>query len=98
MNIYKARWNKAKALALELNRRREEATKQFGKKAIFLWRGDPVTGDLIIEDDTIYLRDGNCIFGLFDDDTGWDHGSHTPVKEIEEQFKAFEVYVPWQTT
>jgi hypothetical protein len=95
MNNYKARWNKAKALALDLNRRREEATAAVGKKAIFLWRGDPVDGDLIIFDDAIELHDGGCINGIFDDDPTLDHGSHTPIKEIEKQFEEFEVYVPW---
>lgn len=96
MNIYKARWNKAKALALQINQRRDEATKECGNEAILLWRGRIIEGGLVIEDDTIYVRDGGCIFGVFDNNTGWDHGSHTSIKEIEEQFKEFEIYTPYR--
>jgi len=98
MSIYKARWNKAKALAQALNKRREEAIKAFGKKVIFMWRGEFYEAGLTIEDDTIYIRSENCIHGIFDDDPAFDHGSHTPIKEIEELFNEFEVFVPWQTT
>jgi len=98
MNIYKARWNKAKSLALDLNRRRAEAIKKFGKKVIFIDdQGEIVTGELYIDDGEIFMIEGNCHFAIFEDNPEMDHGSHTPIKEIEELFSKFEVYVPWNS-
>jgi len=96
-SVYKARWNKAKAMALDINRRRDEATKKFGKRAILLDdQGEIVTGELHVTEDEIYMTEGNCHFAIFEDNPEYDHGSHTPIKDIEELFSKFEVYVPWK--
>jgi hypothetical protein len=98
MNIYDARWNRAKALALDINRRKDEATKKFGKKAILLDdQGEIVTGELYIDDGEIFMIEGNCHFAIFEDNPEMDHGSHTTIKEIEKLFSKFEVYVPWNS-
>lgn len=94
-NIYEKRWNKAKSLASAINKRKDEAIKKFGKKVIFLWRDQIITGDLIIEDDTIYIRDGGCIFGIFDNNRDLDHGLFSTMEEIKKMFDEFEIYVPF---
>ena len=98
MNIYKARWNKAKTLALDINRRREEATKEFGKQALIVDEyGEIITGQLHITEDEIFVIEGNCHCAIFEDNPEYDHGSHTPIKKIEELFSKYEVYVPWHS-
>ena len=99
-SVYEARWNKAKSMALDILKRQAEATKAFGKEAMLVDDGELVEGELIVDDWQVYVLTANptCHCSVFENDPEWDHGSHTPVKKIEERFSKFEVFVPWQTT
>ncbi|MHA1469714.1 MAG: hypothetical protein ACTSSP_04040 [Candidatus Asgardarchaeia archaeon] len=97
LNNYQRRWNKAKELALDILRRQKEATDEYGAKAILAWRGDPIDGQLIVDHEEIYLlmRNPAVHQSIFENNPRCDHGSHTPIVQIEEDFEDFEVYVPY---
>jgi hypothetical protein len=95
-SVYKARWNKAKALALDILRRQAEAEKKFGKKAMLVEDDELVEGELIVEDDQIYIQMSNCHRAVFEDNPLYDHGSYHTIKQIEEYFSKFEIYVPYK--
>jgi hypothetical protein len=97
MNNYKARWNKAKALAKDLIDRYDQAIKEFGDKTVFTFRGDPISENGIIKiyDNQIILHDTvNTI--LFMDDPKLDMGSHSTIKEIIELFDELQILVPYK--
>ena len=96
MNIYKARWNKAKALAKDLMERYHQAIEEYGNKTVFTFRGDPIgkNGIMKIYDNQIILHDTvNTI--LFMDDPKLDMGSHSTIKEIIELFDEIQIMVPY---
>ena len=100
LNIYEKRWNKAKELALNLIRLKKEAMKKYGKNIIFInpdiEDGEPITGEIIIGENTIYIQDKDYIKGLFVNDPKFDDGSHTKIKDIEKQFNKFKIYAPYE--
>lgn len=95
MNIYKARWDKAKSMAEALIKKYSQALVSSGA-AIFVRNGELVRGRLIVSSSEIYTSDGSCHICVFKDNPELNHGSHMPIKRIEAMFNEFEVYVPWR--
>lgn len=98
MNIYEARWNKAKALAQDIIDRMEDCFAKCGKHAMVVRDGETLNGRIVIYDDQIIFHDEAINIIMFADNPDEDTGSHSTIKEIEELFKEFEVYEPWQIT
>jgi len=93
MNIYKARWEHAKKLALRYNKYFEKgyiAILDDGECQEF------VKGPFEITEDEVVLRLGDdCgTVSFFVYDENYDDGYYTPIKEITASFKMLTFYQP----
>ena len=88
-DIYKARWERAKELAEELD------TKIRSHPGCVVYR-EEVWEDpqVVITPCCIYIKTKIANHVLFENNKDFDHGLHNTIEETEEMFKEIKVLVP----